>query len=108
MYQNGTDVEKDLQIAFKIFLESVEGGSVLRQCYLGHCYRLGLGTIKDEKKAFELYSKSATSLPLGQCYLGYCYELGIGTSMFKPLLSRNETVHITLFNKLYIFPNSFF
>ncbi|RHZ64401.1 hypothetical protein Glove_325g31 [Diversispora epigaea] len=47
---------------------------------LGNCYRNGIGTVKDEGKAFHWYLKSAEGENHGGQYnLGYCYQNGIGT-----------------------------
>ncbi|RIB10228.1 hypothetical protein C2G38_2043659 [Gigaspora rosea] len=46
---------------------------------LGNCYREGIGVDKDERKAFELYQKSAEmGNHLGIHNLGLCYGEGVG------------------------------
>ncbi|GBC09531.1 hypothetical protein RclHR1_08950009 [Rhizophagus clarus] len=86
-------------------MKSVIVGSANGQCKLGYCYDHGIGTKKNEIKAFEWYSKSAENgfalaqnnleneskkfefytksanegCALGQCNLGFCYDFGIGT-----------------------------
>src|ERR1043166_4628155 len=46
---------------------------------LGYCYQFGIGTRKNEFKAFELYLKSAEGgNSCAQNNLGYCYQNGIG------------------------------
>ncbi|RHZ79963.1 hypothetical protein Glove_139g258 [Diversispora epigaea] len=48
---------------------------------LGDCYRNGIGTTKDEEKAFQWYMKSAEGGNCsGQNNLGDCYRNGIGTT----------------------------
>ncbi|RHZ73726.1 hypothetical protein Glove_229g102 [Diversispora epigaea] len=48
---------------------------------LGHCYGNGIGTTKDEKKAFQWYVKSAEGGNIiGQNTLGECYYYGNGTT----------------------------
>ncbi|UZO02372.1 uncharacterized protein OCT59_020853 [Rhizophagus irregularis] len=48
---------------------------------IGFCYANGIGTAKDNKKAFEWYTKSAIAgCANGQCNLGFCYANGIGTA----------------------------
>jgi TPR repeat protein len=49
---------------------------------LGRCYRQGIGTSVDNKKAFELYQKAANLGNVsGINNLGYCYQNGIGTNI---------------------------
>ncbi|GES97546.1 kinase-like domain-containing protein [Rhizophagus clarus] len=51
----------------------------LAQIFLGDCYKIGRGTIKNEKLTFEYYEKAANkNLSHGQTSIGYCYENGIG------------------------------
>ncbi|RIB19847.1 kinase-like domain-containing protein [Gigaspora rosea] len=46
---------------------------------LGYCYEYGIGTEKDENKAFTYYQKSADMNDSNGMYqVGYCYYLGIG------------------------------
>ena len=43
-------------------------------------YRIGLGILRDHKKAFGWYLRSSIQgYALSQCNLGYCYENGLGT-----------------------------
>ncbi|GBC09532.1 hypothetical protein RclHR1_08950010 [Rhizophagus clarus] len=50
------------------------------QCKLGYCYDHGMGTTKNELKAFEWYLKSAENGNImAQKNLGYCYLNGSGT-----------------------------
>ncbi|RHZ84535.1 hypothetical protein Glove_79g93 [Diversispora epigaea] len=60
---------------------SAEGGDHVGQFNLGYCYRHGIGTTKDEEKAFQWYLKSAEGGDhTGQFNLGDCFEKGIGTT----------------------------
>ena len=46
---------------------------------LGDCYAKGIGTVKDEKMAFQLYLRSANSRNYqGQYNVGKCYHYGVG------------------------------
>jgi hypothetical protein len=50
------------------------------ECIVGWCHEQGIGTIKDNEKAFYWYKKSAESDdPVGQAHLGICYLTGVGT-----------------------------
>ena len=70
-------------------------GDRYTQNSLGNYYQNGIGVLKDEKKAFEWYLKSANNgCALGQCDLGYCYENGIG-------IDKNETKAIEWYSKWY-------
>ncbi|RHZ57536.1 hypothetical protein Glove_386g18 [Diversispora epigaea] len=52
---------------------------LIGQICLGICYQQGIGTTKDEEKAFEWYMKSAEGgSNRGQFSLGNCYRDGIG------------------------------
>jgi TPR repeat protein len=51
---------------------------------LGHCYKSGIGTDINNKKAFELYQKAADlGNASGINNLGDCYKNGIGTDIDK-------------------------
>src|SRR4030095_494515 len=64
-----------------LYLKSAEGGNHSGQKILGYFYENGIGTIKDEEKAFQWYLKSAEGGDhSGQYNLGDCYENGIGTT----------------------------
>ncbi|RIB20791.1 hypothetical protein C2G38_2178367 [Gigaspora rosea] len=64
-----------------LYTEFAESGNHFDQNILGECYRDGLGTVKDEQKAFEWFQKSAEGgNHLGQCNLGYCFQNGIGVT----------------------------
>ncbi|CAB5394011.1 unnamed protein product [Rhizophagus irregularis] len=48
--------------------------------HLGYCYQRGIGTEKNEVKAFQLYKVAANKgLVISINNLGYCYQHGIGT-----------------------------
>ncbi|RHZ78862.1 hypothetical protein Glove_155g15 [Diversispora epigaea] len=65
---------------FRQYLKTAEGGNHIGQNDLGNCYFIGIGTIRDEKKAFQWYLKSAKGgNNLGQYNLAFCYGNGIGT-----------------------------
>src|SRR5687768_11588947 len=52
--------------------------------HLGYCYQRGIGTEKNEKKAFELYKEAAKGGNITTINdLAYCYEYGIGTEKDK-------------------------
>ncbi|GBC10314.1 hypothetical protein RclHR1_09510005 [Rhizophagus clarus] len=61
--------------------------------FLAHFYQFGIGTEKNESKAFELYKKAAKKGQINAIYnLGYCYENGIGTE-------KNEIKAFELYKK---------
>ena len=57
-----------------------EKNNRMAMCWLGDCYRLGHGTEKNPKAAFECYLASANAgLYAGQAELANCYRTGFGT-----------------------------
>jgi TPR repeat protein len=68
-------VEKDEKKAFEIFKRMTEEFDHVRaETQLALCYELGRGTMKDEKRAVEIYLKEKCFE--AQVRLGVCYELG--------------------------------
>ncbi|RHZ58289.1 hypothetical protein Glove_374g20 [Diversispora epigaea] len=67
---NEIETTKDKE-KFQRYLKSAEGENHTGQNNLENCYQHGIGTTKDEEKAFQCY---------GQNNLGDCYERGIGTT----------------------------
>ena len=57
-YENGEDIEKDLEKAIYWYNKAAKNGNEKAQYNLGRCYSSGLGVEKDEFKAFEYYRKS--------------------------------------------------
>jgi TPR repeat protein len=54
---------------------------------LGMCHERGIGTDKDEEKAFDLFVRSASKgFSVAQLNLGVCYEYGLGC---KPDLTKS-------------------
>ncbi|GBC02780.1 hypothetical protein RclHR1_04810011 [Rhizophagus clarus] len=73
---NGTPgVQKDKKKAFDLLLTTSKEGNNDARYYLAICYMEGMGTRKDEKKAFNWYFESAYNgcHALAQSRLGYCY-----------------------------------
>ncbi|GBB83423.1 hypothetical protein RclHR1_10140008 [Rhizophagus clarus] len=63
--------------AFNLFISASEKDHTLAQFFLGDCYKIGRGTIKNEKLTFEYYEKAANkNLSQGQTSIGYCYKNG--------------------------------
>ncbi|RHZ44900.1 hypothetical protein Glove_707g76 [Diversispora epigaea] len=61
--------------------DNAQWGNSDGQNNLGYCYEKGIGTTKDEEKAFQWYLKSAEGGNLmGQYNLGHCYHDEIGTT----------------------------
>ncbi len=59
---------------------AAEKGHMKAQYRLGRCYEKGRGVEKNEKLAFQWYTKSAAKeYAKGQCALAMCYKEGIGT-----------------------------
>ncbi|RHZ45058.1 hypothetical protein Glove_692g16 [Diversispora epigaea] len=66
---------------FRQYLKLAKEGNIDVQFDLGNFYFQGIGTTRDEGKAFQWYLKSAKGGNLnGQCFLGYFYQNGIGTT----------------------------
>src|SRR5437868_6109044 len=69
---------------FVLYLKSAEDGDSNGQNNLGFCYLNGIGTARDENKAFEWYLKLAEGGNSNeQDNLGFCYKNGIGTDKDK-------------------------
>lgn len=82
-FATGTNVEQNLEEAFKWALKSAENGRIPEaQCYLGDCYYFGLGVEKDLGEAFEWYSIAVENnyVPAYK-YLADCYYFGEGTAV---------------------------
>ncbi|RIA94269.1 hypothetical protein C1645_818259 [Glomus cerebriforme] len=83
-YENGENIEKNLEKAIYWYNKAAENGNDVAQYNLGKHYRLGKGVEKDEVKAFEYYKKSADQGYLcAQFQLGQCYDKGIGIEVNK-------------------------
>ncbi|RHZ78315.1 hypothetical protein Glove_166g17 [Diversispora epigaea] len=62
------------------YLEAYHGRDHDKQFKIGYCFQYGIGTAKNEKRAFRWYLKSAEGgNSYGQMLLGNCYQYGIGT-----------------------------
>ena len=74
-------VEPNERTSFVRHAISAREGDIAAQYHLGHYYEFGIGTNKDEVKAFEWYLKSAEAgNHCAQYSVGHCYEFGIGTN----------------------------
>ena len=71
-------VKKDLETAYKYFLESANDGYVMAQYHVGKCLEKGLGVKKDKKQAKEWYKKAAE-----QGHLPSMSKLGIDVNKDK-------------------------
>ncbi len=83
MYRDGQITgSPDISNAVKYFEIGIDRGDISSMFYLGKFYEAGTGVEKDERKAFELYSRSAahggTPASPAMHALGRCYEDGIG------------------------------
>jgi len=75
----GLGVNKNFVTAIKWYEKAVYKNASA-QCNLGYIYQTGKGTVKDVKKAFELYTKSAVNgNNIGQSNLASMYENGEAT-----------------------------
>ena len=45
-------IERNKKLAFYWYQRSVENGSIIGQFYLGYCYELGIGIMKNENYQF--------------------------------------------------------
>lgn len=58
---------------------AAESGNVVAQCQLGICYENGIGVVRNEKEAAELYRIAyRQGCDLALFYLGKCYLRGVG------------------------------
>ncbi|PWA01030.1 hypothetical protein BB558_002888 [Smittium angustum] len=80
------------------------------QYALGLCYHDGVGVDIDEKRAFDLYYKSARQgNPRGQGILGYCYGEGFGVKQNKMeavkwyILAANQGESVAMYNLGYCY-----
>lgn len=80
-YDGKGGADQDFSLAFKWYLKAAELGYELAQVFMAdNCCRLGLGTDKNEQKAFEWVEKAAQhGNSYGQYRLGMYYLNGIGT-----------------------------
>jgi len=63
-YQHGIGVKRDLKKTFKLYEKSVKQGDLcngITQVRLGFCYLKGLGTEKNEKRAFECFNAASAN-----------------------------------------------
>lgn len=62
--------------AFEWAEKAAEQGDAQAQCYLGRCYKDGLGVEADKNTAIEWYKKAAEQGDAeAQCELGKCYDI---------------------------------
>ena len=80
MYEDGIGVPKNYTTAVEWYTEAALQGESTAQANLGNMYRMGMGgLIQNDKKAFDLYKKSADQGNLlGQYYLAFMYKNGYG------------------------------
>jgi len=78
-YECGFDTEKDESMAFRLYHEAAEHGSVKALYALGYCYERGFGTKVDVKRAISFYKKAAKQGHIDAMdSLARCFENGIG------------------------------
>ncbi len=67
MYKMGLGVERDLELAFKLYSRSADLGLAISQYYLGDMYKNGLGTEHNSEEALKWtiksYSNSEPKVP---------------------------------------------
>jgi TPR repeat protein len=69
---------------------------------LGYYYQFGIGTDKDETKAFESYKEAAEKGHVDSIFdLGYCYQYGIGTEIN---ITKANELYEKFFNYKYTIP----
>lgn len=74
------DEPLDKKRGFILALKSAEKGLPKSLVLLGHCYENGIGTAKNDKKAFQCYRKAVILNYTEALYdLGKCYYTGTGT-----------------------------
>jgi TPR repeat protein len=89
---NGTEINEEKGLYW--VNKSIDDGFVRAICTLAHIYMNGLGVLKDEKHAFELYLKAAS---LGDTHamehVSECCEKGIGTEI--DLIKAKEYLNLS-------------
>lgn len=84
-YEDSVFVATDLNKYFTLVSAAAEKGYPKAYNWLGYAYANGLGTEKNETKAFENYKKAAEAgVPGGMFKLAYCYDEGMGTAKDYP------------------------
>ncbi len=79
IYANPQKYKNEIQSTFAELEAKSKTGDASALNYLGRYYGKGIGTTRDEKKAFSLYQQAAEQgLAAAQSNLGYCYLNGIG------------------------------
>lgn len=82
-YEGKGGAVQDFSLAFEWYLNSAELGDKLAQVFVADkCFHLGLGTDKNDQKAFEWMEKATQHNDkgfVGQYHLGMYYLNGIGT-----------------------------
>ena len=78
-YEHGRGVEYDQEKYIEYYKKGAELGDAACQNSLGCIYLDGSGVLKNEKRAFNLFTQSADQdYPLAMRSLGYCYQYGYG------------------------------
>jgi len=73
--------EEKQTLMLRVLEGAVYSGNPMKHLGCGLCYEYGLGTPKDESRAFDKYQVAAIEGSAeGQYRLGLCYEKGIGTT----------------------------
>ncbi len=76
-YQNGKNVEQNLEAAFTWYLKSAKQGYPEAQYAVGEAYVFGRGVRENKAKAFSWYEKAAILGHIrSQSILGHCYQEG--------------------------------
>ncbi len=76
--------DKNYQEAVRLFRLSADAGNAEAMCWLGNCYRLGMGVGKDKAQAVVWYRKGAEAGNAeAMNNLGYCYLHGRGVDKDK-------------------------
>ena len=79
MYQNGEEVKKNPEYAFKLFLNAAAQGAKEGQNQLGCCYHDGIGTVVNKEKALYWFTKAAEQGDTdAQIHMGDMYSSGDG------------------------------
>lgn len=92
-YDGSNGVTKNLDLAFRYFLQAAEKGNPEAQCNVAWCYEVGDGVEQDLSKAYEWYQKSAeNNCSMAQYSLGWMYYNGIS-------VAKNQSKAIAWFIK---------
>lgn len=106
LYRTGTGVKKNMEKAFRLYMDCAEHGLVGSMEYVGYCYEKGEGTTHDANKAFDWYTR-ASEKGSGYAYMriGMMFvrekDDEFAIKSFKLAIDEKEYRAATLLGELY-------